>query len=342
MSSENEIEGTDGNDILTGTVNADRLDGDHGNDVLNAGAGNDRLKGDNGADTLTGGAGSDRFDFDADDSRANSLDVITDFVRGTDKIDLSDLGITSFSQIGVASSGGVTTVSVSSLGFQLSLTGAHALAATDFIFFGQSNSVGSSGNDSPSDWDDSFEDSINGSLGEDSISGDIDDDSIFGGGSLNSPNDGDDRIYGHHGHDRIYGNGGDDSIFGDDSFNDDSGYDDSIYGGMGDDSVYGSGGDDSISGNDGADLLCGGKNNDTITGGSGNDIFVFLSNGGYDLVLDLEESDIISIQSSTLNSFDDLTITQDANGAFISLGNGTGITFASPQSFDASDFFFWS
>lgn len=339
MSNENRVEGTDGNDTLVGGAGADRLDGDHGNDSLSGGEGADRIKGDNGADTLSGGNGADRFDFDADDSSAASRDLITDF-EAHDKINLSDFGSLSFSSISTSVSNGMTLVSVNGTNFQLALSGSHTLSANNFIFFGQGNDV--SGNDSPSDWDDSFEDSITGSLGRDSISGDVFDDSIFGGNGVNSPSDDDDSIYGHRGHDRIYGNGGDDSIYGDDSFNDDSGYDDSIYGGMGDDSVFGSGGDDSISGNDGADLICGGRNNDTLTGGSGSDVFVFLSSGGYDLVLDLEESDIISIQSATLNSFDDLQIVQDANGAFLSLGNGTGITFASPQNFDSGDFFFWS
>lgn len=41
MTRDSEIEGTDGNDTLTGTSGANRLDLNHSNDVLNGGAGND-------------------------------------------------------------------------------------------------------------------------------------------------------------------------------------------------------------------------------------------------------------------------------------------------------------
>lgn len=64
-------------DVLWGNEVANNLDGRAGNDVLN---------GYEGADTLTGGAGADVFEF----SHIEKGDRITDFVSGTDKIDLSD------------------------------------------------------------------------------------------------------------------------------------------------------------------------------------------------------------------------------------------------------------
>ncbi|MCU6454550.1 M10 family metallopeptidase C-terminal domain-containing protein [Sphingomonas sp. A2-49] len=85
------LDGSWGNDVLNGLGGNDRLIGGLGNDTLNGGAGNDTLIGGSGTDTLTGGAGNDIFRFESkSDSAASSLrDVITDFVSGQDKIDLS-------------------------------------------------------------------------------------------------------------------------------------------------------------------------------------------------------------------------------------------------------------
>ncbi len=62
--------------------------------MLLGGVGNNTLTGGGGQDVLTGGAGNDLFDFNAllDSGIVSAKwDVITDFVRGQDKIDLSTL-----------------------------------------------------------------------------------------------------------------------------------------------------------------------------------------------------------------------------------------------------------
>lgn len=77
---------------LTGNAGVNVLDGMAGSDILNGGGGNDRLVGGAGKDVLTGGAGADRFVFaNAAHSSGTVFDSIRDFVRGTDKIDLSAL-----------------------------------------------------------------------------------------------------------------------------------------------------------------------------------------------------------------------------------------------------------
>jgi Ca2+-binding RTX toxin-like protein len=84
--------GYGGNDILYGGNNNDKLYGGTGNDNLRGDAGNDSLQGDAGKDSLTGGSGADSFIFRAVSESATggtTADVITDFVRGTDKINLS-------------------------------------------------------------------------------------------------------------------------------------------------------------------------------------------------------------------------------------------------------------
>jgi Ca2+-binding RTX toxin-like protein len=133
------------------------LVGTTGNDVLTGGPGNDTLTGGLGADTLTGGLGADTFIYRAlaDSTWAISgRDRITDFSSAQgDKIDLSALETASgesFTFIGRKSfdgtpgelrafvSGGVTLVALDvngdkSADFGLVLSGAPALAASDFI-----------------------------------------------------------------------------------------------------------------------------------------------------------------------------------------------------------------
>ncbi len=68
--------------------------GGAGNDVLLGGLGNDVLIGGLGQDTLTGGIGNDIFKFSLiteSGTTATKSDVITDFVKGQDVIDLSGL-----------------------------------------------------------------------------------------------------------------------------------------------------------------------------------------------------------------------------------------------------------
>lgn len=71
------------NDVLRGNATANKLEG---------GAGIDQLLGRGGADILIGGAGSDTFVYrSVADSTLSAIDQILDFVRGIDKIDLSQI-----------------------------------------------------------------------------------------------------------------------------------------------------------------------------------------------------------------------------------------------------------
>jgi Ca2+-binding RTX toxin-like protein len=89
----NTLVGLVGNDTLIAGLGNDILIGGSGDDRLIAGAGSDILIGGSGKDILSGGAGNDIFDFNSLFKRAvlSDADVITDFVRGHDKIDLSTL-----------------------------------------------------------------------------------------------------------------------------------------------------------------------------------------------------------------------------------------------------------
>ena len=139
-----------GNDTLTGNEAANRLSSGAGNDTLFGNGENDVLVGGAGTDTLTGGAGSDIFRFDAnsDSSVGVGRDVITDFARGSDLIDLSALNAVKLigsglftghaGEVRYASFNGGTIVELDSNGdrladFQLELNGVTALAIGDFL-----------------------------------------------------------------------------------------------------------------------------------------------------------------------------------------------------------------
>ena len=84
------LTGSTAANILMGLAGNDTLNGGAGADTLIGGAGNDTLVGGSGADILTGGLDADRFVFSAlADSAPGTPDLITDFVHGTDIIDLS-------------------------------------------------------------------------------------------------------------------------------------------------------------------------------------------------------------------------------------------------------------
>ncbi|MFT3726808.1 MAG: M10 family metallopeptidase C-terminal domain-containing protein [Terricaulis sp.] len=75
---------------MSGNAGANTLTGNDGNDVLQGQDGDDVLIGGNGADVLIGGAGADTFVYQAaSDSAAAAHDIIKDFQKGVDLIDLS-------------------------------------------------------------------------------------------------------------------------------------------------------------------------------------------------------------------------------------------------------------
>ncbi|MBO3712989.1 MAG: hypothetical protein J5X22_21645 [Candidatus Accumulibacter sp.] len=139
--------GAAGNDTLSGGIGIDRLYGDSGDDVLIGGTGKD---------TLVGGNGNDLFRFDALSEMgtdSTTWDVIIDFARGDDKIDLSNLDantltttndafndtlVTTFTAAGQLKlvSGvlyGNTDANYATAEFAIKLNGITALGASDFL-----------------------------------------------------------------------------------------------------------------------------------------------------------------------------------------------------------------
>ena len=75
---DNVITGNSGDNLLQGQAGKDTLFGGNGNDILSGGTGSDRL---------SGGAGSDAFRFAGGYPTAGEIDVVRDFVHGTDHIE---------------------------------------------------------------------------------------------------------------------------------------------------------------------------------------------------------------------------------------------------------------
>ena len=84
------LDGRGGNDLLYGNGGKDTLLGGEGDDLLDGGQGKDVLEGGNGNDTLFGGKGDDTFVFACNSGN----DVIKDFDKGQDQIDLAAFNTT--------------------------------------------------------------------------------------------------------------------------------------------------------------------------------------------------------------------------------------------------------
>ncbi|HMJ92882.1 MAG TPA: M10 family metallopeptidase C-terminal domain-containing protein, partial [Allosphingosinicella sp.] len=170
------ILGEGGSDLLFGTVGADTLSGGEDGDYLIGGGG---------ADALTGGAGGDRFVYRAAaESTGSAFDTIADFQTGLDLIDLSALGVTSWS---FAPGGGFTTLiaATASGAFEVRIVG--TVAASDLVLASVPT--------------------VNGTAAADLIA-------ATAAGSTLDGGEGDDLLMGAAGNDRLIGGGGIDVYWG--------------------------------------------------------------------------------------------------------------------------------
>ena len=146
------IHGGSGNDTIAGGQDIDAIYGGSGNDVITGGSANDNIYGGYGADTLTGNSGNDAFIFL---STRDTGDTITDFVSGTDKINLAAIDANLSVGLDQAFIFGGTTATANGVWYEVSgvnstvyvdtngntsdaelvfyLTGVTALVAGDFI-----------------------------------------------------------------------------------------------------------------------------------------------------------------------------------------------------------------
>ncbi|RCJ28997.1 hypothetical protein A6770_00960 [Nostoc minutum NIES-26] len=195
------IQGTNKNDNLVGTSGDDTIQGLNGNDTLSGLGGNDRLEGGTGNDTLYGGTGNDVFNL----AYSQNNDVVIDFVRGQDKVDVRSLNIGDWNTLKLLISNDgqdnalITTFFGGDLS-QLKLNGINPsqLQATDFILNTVNQSQTIDGNTSYA-----YADQLFGGLGNDTLRGFRGNDVLFG-------EQGDDRLEGGADNDTLYGGTGND------------------------------------------------------------------------------------------------------------------------------------
>ena len=193
-----------GNDDVWGYGGYDTIFGDAGNDTLHGGSGADDLYGGNGVNDLWGGSGSDWFIMSA---RAGGLsdDWIGDFQFDIDRVDVSDWGVSDFSQITAL----LQTDSSGSAWFDANYNGYHhyltvagvaagQLISSDFIY-SKSGPVDQTGT--------GYFDTLFGSAYNDILRGGGGNDVLLGGF-------GSDRLTGNNASDRLIGGGGNDVLVG--------------------------------------------------------------------------------------------------------------------------------
>ncbi|OYY58999.1 MAG: hypothetical protein B7Y50_11740 [Hydrogenophilales bacterium 28-61-11] len=290
------IEGTHGNDSLTGTsatdwifgfagndilhggddrdfifsgVDDSILYGDAGNDALSGGIGNDWLDGGDGDDSMTGGMGDDVYIVEsASDSIIENPDSGTDSVQSSVTYTLA-ANVESLTLTGTAAINGTGNELDNVLRGNSARNVLSGLDGNDTIYAGDGDGAfGGEGNDTLISENTNSWTALSGEGGDDVLIGGAGSGGFFGGL-------GNDTITGGLGMNFIWGDdqavagGGNDTITGGNDY-------DFVIAGVGDDVVYGLGGDDNLSGNQGNDTLYGGAGDDFILGGQGDD---FLDGG---------------------------------------------------------------
>ncbi len=219
---------------VTGTTQGDQVIGSSVGEALHGLGGDDILSDGAGSDTLSGGDGADLFVMHADGVQ----DVITDFDRGQDKLDLSafdflydvlQLTVTETADGAILSHGSeVIEVHMSDgatlTKAELTTQDILNLDRPPFLALGQELSGSAAG------------DTLNGGAGADTIFGAGGDDSLAG-------SYGDDSLKGGAGYDFLDGGGGADTLRGQSE-------DDTLVGGEGNDLIFGDDGADLIYGDD--------------------------------------------------------------------------------------------
>ena len=269
------IEGGDGRDKIYGRTGSDTIDGGEdrdslyggaGTDLLIGGAGDDRMFGGEGADELQGGVGHDRLYGGEGDNLITGGD-------GNDRaygLDGADIFYGGHGNDRASTGGGVDELYGGGGNDNLD-----AGAGNDIVedLFGSNRLRGGDGDDLLTsgagrdrlDGGDGVDILISGA-GQDMLRGGAGEDTLYAG-------EGDDRLRGGHDDDLLFGGAGNNQINGD--YGDDTLYsgagDDRFRAGFGDDFLYSGAGNDQINGDHGNDLMDAGSGDDRARGGSGDD-----------------------------------------------------------------------
>jgi Ca2+-binding RTX toxin-like protein len=335
--SNNDISGGSGHDLIMGTEGDDKLDGGDGLDRLFGGFDNDTLLGGHDADWLEGGPGLDILKGgDGDDWLTGGWH--NDTIDGGAGIDTAVFS-GNRDDYTVRSWAGKTTVT-----HKGGNEGTDTLTNVETLLFadrvdtpppempvanppssfpsGVHKKIGTNKGDTLTGT--SGADGIDGRDGNDTIKGQNGNDYLFGGKGSDKVDggNGNDLLRGGDGADTLKGDQGNDKLFGDAG-------NDSLYGGGGKDELWGGGGNDTLRGEAGNDYLMGERGNDTLIGGPGDDTYVLKASGGNDKVVGfqveggdkllfdgLKESDVTiqSFTGYTLFSWTEGSVKVDAVG----------------------------
>jgi len=262
------MQGTTGNDSITGFASNDIIDGLGGDDTLSGGEGNDTLLGGDGQDQLYGDAGNDTLNggLGANDymSGGEGNDIYL-FAAGdgNTKISNYDISVGRYDVLRFASGISPGNVLVGRSGSTLLLTNQSTgeVIEVELYFYGENEySLNAIEFSDGTTWSGTLikQMILQGTTGNDNISGFSSDDTIDGLG-------GDDILSGVGGNDHLSGNAGNDRLYGEDG-------NDTLLGGDGQDYLRGDAGNDTLNGGLGAD--------DFMLGGEGNDIYLFAAGDG--------------------------------------------------------------
>ncbi|HEX8062715.1 MAG TPA: calcium-binding protein [Allosphingosinicella sp.] len=281
--------GTDGNDVLVGTIFADTLHGEAGDDSLHGGAGADYLDGGSGNDLLAGGTGDDYYFF----PWVFGHDVVHD-EGGFDEVYISaDMGLYLYD----------LSVGLSADGFSY------------VLYFGDGeNSItfyGAASGD-PRYRIESIQ-FATGGLTTAGMGARVED--ITNGDDDRTGTDSVDRLRGLSGNDVIDGAAGDDYLRGDAG-------DDTLIGGEGDDALEGGAGSDTLTGGAGDDILNGNQGSDIFrfARGDGDDIITDSPDDAGANAIEFAPGILPGNVSVTVVG-SDIVLTVDGGGGSITLSN---------------------
>jgi len=314
------ISGSNFADYLTGNSNDNFLSGRDGNDRLTGGLGNDRL---------SGGADVDRFVFNTTPNATSNLDVVDDFLSGTDKLVFNNSVFTALTALGTLPAGNLR----SGANFTT------AADADDFLIYNTTTKAlyydadGSTATIAPIQIatltnvatllasDIEIEGNITGTTGNDILTGTPDNDTLLGlaGNDNLNGGTGNDSLNGGAGNDTLDGGAGNDTLDGQEDT------DTATYlsagaavtvslaittaqntVGWGTDTLSnienlsGSNFADNLTGNTSNNVLIGNNGNDTINGGAGND--TMRGGEGNDAIIGGDGIDVADHSSATSNT----------------------------------------
>jgi Ca2+-binding RTX toxin-like protein len=303
-----EVVGTDGDDLIEGSIlgdtllggtGADTIRGYAGFDVVAGGAGHDNLFGNAGNDTVHGDGGNDTLNggIGWDELHGGDGD---DLIRGLDGFDTLTGGAGDDHLFGNAGNdhlfgNGSNDTLNGGIGWDVlhggdGLDRLEAMDGYDTLYgdAGDDTLFGNAGNDEMHGG--SGNDVLDGGIGWDAIHGDAGNDLLRGMDGFDTlyGGPGNDTLYGNNGNDLLGGGDGDDQLHGGvgaDTLDGDAGQD-TLYGDRGPDVIRGGAGNDRLEGNAGNDTLLGGAGDDTLRGGLGADEFVFTE--GHDRIVDMQ------------------------------------------------------